>query len=239
MLHPRTNGILAWLTLFSIAMGFLEAAVVIYLRELYYPEGFNFPIKQMGNNIAIVEAFREVATLVMLLGAGVVAGRTRTERFGLFLYCFGVWDIFYYVFLKLTLNWPESLMTWDILFLLPTTWVGPVVAPVTVSLTMILLAITISKFTDQNSNTRINTAEWALLLTGALTLTAGFIYDYVAYLMKYFGFRAIFDPSNMQALMAKATGYLPSSFPWAIFLAGELAIIGAIGLFFFRNRRAQ
>jgi hypothetical protein len=239
MFHHRTNRTLAWLSLFSIAMGFLEAAVVLYLRELYYPEGFNFPLKLMSNNVAIVEVFREIATLVMLLGAGVVAGRTRTEKFGLFLYCFAVWDIFYYIFLKLTLNWPESLMTWDILFLIPTTWVGPVVAPVIVSLTMILLAITISKFTDQNLNTRLTLAEWALLLAGAITLTAGFVYDYVAYLMKYFGFRAIFNPSNMQALMAKATGYVPSFFPWAIFLAGELAIIGAIGLFFFRNRRAQ
>ena len=31
--------------IFAIAMGFLEAVIVIYLRKIYYPLGFNFPLK--------------------------------------------------------------------------------------------------------------------------------------------------------------------------------------------------
>jgi membrane protein implicated in regulation of membrane protease activity len=53
---------------------------------------------------------------------------------------FAIWDIFYYIFLWLLIGWPESFFTWDILFLLPVTWVGPVLAPVINSLTMIVLA---------------------------------------------------------------------------------------------------
>ena len=55
-----------WLTVFAVAMGFLEAAVVVYLRELYYPGGFEFPIVQITPKIVVVEIVREFTTLVML-----------------------------------------------------------------------------------------------------------------------------------------------------------------------------
>ena len=35
---------LIWLTVFAIAMGFLETTVVVYLREILYPNGFSFPL---------------------------------------------------------------------------------------------------------------------------------------------------------------------------------------------------
>ena len=31
------------LIIFAVSMGFLEAIVVVYIRELYYPDGFRFP----------------------------------------------------------------------------------------------------------------------------------------------------------------------------------------------------
>src|SRR4051812_6467788 len=126
------------LTLFSIAMGYLETAVVVYLRSMYFPAGFDHPVLSIPQNIAVTELWREIATLVMLIGAGIMAGKNGSQRFGFFIYCFAVWDIFYYVFLKVLLDWPESLFAWDVLFLLPVPWVGPVIAPVIVSLTMIL-----------------------------------------------------------------------------------------------------
>ena len=74
----------------------------------------------------------------MLAAAGLaIAGNFRQWLAG-FMISFGVWDIFYYVFLRLLIGWPESLMTWDLLFLLPVPWVGPVIAPVLVSLSMIV-----------------------------------------------------------------------------------------------------
>ncbi|MBN2481771.1 MAG: hypothetical protein JXB19_08530, partial [Bacteroidales bacterium] len=126
-----------WLTLFSIAMGFMESAVVVYIREISYPEGFDFPLVPMDNTLEVTEILREAATMIMLLAAGYLGGRTLSERFTWFLYCFAIWDIFYYVFLKLLLGWPASFMTWDILFLIPVAWTGPVITPVIISLTMI------------------------------------------------------------------------------------------------------
>lgn len=212
---------------------------MVYLRKLYYPEGFNFPMKMIDKDIAIVEIFRELATLIMLLGAGFIAGRSKTEKFGLFLYSFAVWDIFYYVFLKITLNWPESLFTWDILFLIPTTWVGPVIAPVIVSLVMIVFAFLISKFTNRNVNTKINLYEWLLLVVGSIVLIFGFVYDYVKFMLQYFSIGEIFSPSNTTRLMEKALTYVPLSFPWVIFTFGTVIIIGGIVLFYTRNKKYQ
>jgi len=235
MKTPEIHKVYIWITLFSIAMAFLETAVVVYMRKLYYPEGFSFPLKIMDKDIMIVEVFREFATLVMLLGAGFIAGRNRTEKFGLFLYSFAVWDIFYYVFLKVTLDWPSSLMTWDILFLIPTTWVGPVIAPVIVSLVMIVFAILISKFTSKNIQTKINLTEWMLLIVGSIVLIIGFTYDYIRFMLEYFSFAEIFTPSKIQALMAKAILYVPQSFPWFIFIFGMGLILFGMNLFYLRN----
>lgn len=237
MKTPEIRKVYIWITLFSIAMAFLETAVVVYMRKLYYPEGFNFPLKIMDKDIMVVEVFRELATLIMLLGAGFISGRNRTEKFGLFLYSFAVWDIFYYVFLKVTLDWPTSLMTWDILFLIPTTWVGPVIAPVIVSLVMIAFAALISKSTSRNIHAKISLTEWLLLIVGSIVLIIGFIYDYIRFMLEYFSFTEIFDPSKIQALMAKAIIYVPQSFPWLIFIVGLGLILFGINLFYLRNFR--
>jgi len=81
---------------------------------------------------------REAATLVMLLAVGGIAGRTRTTRLGYTAMAFGIWDIFYYVFLKIIYDWPKSLFDWDILFLIPLPWWGPVIAPVSIAVLMIV-----------------------------------------------------------------------------------------------------
>ncbi len=110
-------------------MGFLEAIVVVYVRELYYPDGFNFPLKPMPGWLIAVELVRELCTLLMLGGCGLDFRQEYLfQRLAVFLFIFGVWDIFYYIGLKIFLNWPESLFTWDILFLIPITWIGPVLA---------------------------------------------------------------------------------------------------------------
>src|SRR5258706_13054156 len=108
-----------WLALFSIAMGFLEAAVVVYLRKIYYPEGFRFPLAMMDPQLATIELLREASTVIMLAGVGILAGRSPQQRLALFFAAFSIWDLLYYVFLKLLLRWPESFFTWDILFLIP------------------------------------------------------------------------------------------------------------------------
>ena len=113
---------LVWLALFAIAMAYFEAAVVVYLRELFYPDYFPFPLKFIPLNLLAIELFREAATLVMLTAVAVVVGKKFWERFGYMIILFGVWDIFYYVWLKVTIGWPVSLQDWDILFLIPIPW---------------------------------------------------------------------------------------------------------------------
>jgi hypothetical protein len=114
-------------------MGILEAAVVVYLRRIYYPEGFAFPLDVMDPEILRTELIREAMTLVMLAAVAWIAAERVWSRLMAFLIAFGLWDIFYYVGLKLFLDWPVSLLEPDVLFLIPTTWVGPVLAPVLVA----------------------------------------------------------------------------------------------------------
>ena len=59
---------------------------------------------------------------------------------------FGVWDIWYYIFLRQITGWPSSLLDWDVLFLIPLPWWGPVIAPVSISLLLILGGTIVSQF---------------------------------------------------------------------------------------------
>ena len=127
---------LVWIAVFGIAFGFVEASVVVYLRGLYYPGGFTFPLKRMSDMHLVVELLREASTIVMLGAAAILAGSRLWERFGYFLVAFGLWDLFYYIWLKAMLDWPSSLTEWDILFLLPVPWIGPVIAPAVIALAM-------------------------------------------------------------------------------------------------------
>jgi hypothetical protein len=132
--HPFR--LLPWMTAFFIAMAFLESAVVVYLRALYYPEGFGFPLVPMDPALVATEMGREFATLVMLLAPAALVTRRALERFAWFCIGFGIWDIFYYVWLKVLLGWPASLAEPDLLFLLPVPWVGPVWAPCLISVSV-------------------------------------------------------------------------------------------------------
>ena len=46
----------------------------------------------------------------MLATLGMLAGRTWRRRAGYAALAFGVWDIFYYVFLRIISGWPKSLL---------------------------------------------------------------------------------------------------------------------------------
>jgi len=216
--QARSVKLLIWVTLFAIAMGFLETSVVVYLRELYYPDGFRFPLVVVSNKIAVVEFWREFCTIIMLVGIGIAAGRTRLERFAYFLVAFAVWDIFYYVFLEVLLGWPESLSTWDILFLIPVPWTGPVIAPCLVSLGLILLGTSIVYATDQDPKTRIRPAQWFLLLSGVGIILMSFMWDYFQ-LHKGSGsfIHALHSDSNM---FEDIKHYVPLDFNWYLFSGG-------------------
>jgi len=124
--------------IFAVAMAWVESAVVLYLRSLSQEFDPYEPVKlPLGANILRAEMVREAATLVMLGSAGWLAGRTWRSRLALAIVAFGTWDIFYYVFLVPLTRWPRSLLDWDILFLLPLPWWGPVLAPALIACLMI------------------------------------------------------------------------------------------------------
>lgn len=162
---------------FAVAMAYLEAAVVVYLRELYYPEGFSLPLKLIPAEIIWIEIGRELATLVMIASIAQVVGRWRWERFGWFLFLFGVWDIWYYIWLKLTLDWPSSLFEWDVLFLIPTPWIAPVIAPLLTALSMTVIGLRMIHEASSRWSYHPGRIAWALGLFGSALLFYSFMSD--------------------------------------------------------------
>ena len=219
------------LTVFSIAMGFMETTIVIYLRKVYYPLGFQFPLIPIEPTIAKIEFLREAATIIMLVGIGALSGKTRTQKFAFFIYCFAIWDIFYYVFLKLFLNWPESLFTWDILFLIPVPWVGPVFASCLVSLSMIVLACFITMPEEEKINDALKLKEWAFLSTGSIILIFSFVLDYFKHLLQEKATSSVWTLSSRDNLFNEMKRYIPTHYNWLLFWIGEIFIAYSIILY--------
>lgn len=217
------------LSIFGIAMGMLEAIVVVYLRELFYPSGFHFPLVLFTPKLYLIEIARETATIVMLAMVGILAGKNKLQRFAWFLFSFAVWDIFYYVGLKVLLNWPPSLLSWDILFLIPINWVGPVLAPLLCSLSMILFSFVIIRAQANANTVKISLAEWGLFALGSLLIFITFIKDSFLLIIQNCALFRLAPPQSDQRFHEIISHYSPSHFFWLLFALGELFII--IGIF--------
>ncbi len=163
------------LTVLGVSFGIIEASVVIYLRDIYYPEGFAFPVVIASAKITIAELIRELATLVLLFSTAFLIGRSRQTRLAIFGFLFGVWDIVYYLHLKIMLGWPESLFTWDVLFLLPTPWAGPVWAPVVVSAGLVYTAIVMLSYDERGVPLRFPKHFWFFELLMGLGIIITFL----------------------------------------------------------------
>jgi len=148
------GGGLRWMALlaFGASFGFVEAAVVSYLRRILdYQSGYQVgdrkvyvdlgfiafvqPVRSVLSDPALtqVEVAREAATIVMLAAVAVLAGETVRRRLAAFFVAFTVWDLTYYVFLRVLDGWPTSLLDLDVFFLIPVPWVGPVATAVVAS----------------------------------------------------------------------------------------------------------
>ena len=135
---------LFYLFVFAVSFGFVEAAVVVYLRTGLTPAGVApappATYQQVISSLALfprrllgVEICREAATMVMLLTVALLTAPRARERWACFLWCFAAWDLTYYLGLRVTLGWPSSLWDFDLLFLIPVPWVSQVWFPVLVS----------------------------------------------------------------------------------------------------------
>ena len=211
----------------AIAFAFVEAAVVEYLRALYYPlerGGFQFPLQTWEDLCAMgwehlrrlyIELGREAATLVMLATLGGAVGGNRREAWAHFMIAFGVWDIFYYVWLKLFLDWPAHLLTWDLLFLLPVPWVAPVLAPVIISLCLIGAGLTVLAYEQRERPLLISWGEWGLISAGGFVVILSFC----------------LDAGNVLA------GGMPRNFSWPLFLLGLATSVVMFARALYRNRQ--
>jgi hypothetical protein len=205
----------AALLLFGISFGYLEAAVVVYLRAIYDPirhrlhpgRGADelFPLispQELANagpenpRRLLIEIGREASTIAMLAAFGLAAGRNFNQRMAAFAVVFGLWDIFFYVFLRLMIHWPQSLFTWDILFLIPLPWVGPVIAPVIVAATLVVCGLISLGLGGMPARPR----EWMAMIVGGIVVILSFVWDY----------------RNTMA------GGLPNPFNWPLFFAREV-----------------
>jgi hypothetical protein len=163
---------------FSIAFAYIEAAVVVYLRAIFHPSGFTFPLAEFGisplwKRLLLTETGREASTLVLIFTSSWLFGRNLQQRFAFFLTIFAIWDIFYYVWLKVLLDWPSSIMDWDILFLIPIAWAGPVLAPILISLTLLIFAIIILYRSSQARPLKPTLTGWlAFILTGLVVVVS-------------------------------------------------------------------
>ncbi len=124
--------------IFAAAMAWMESAAVFYLRSLVGRiDPYQAHPLPMAARLAACELIRELATMVLLTAAGWLAGRRWWGRFGFFAAAFGAWDIWYYAILKWLCGWPRTWLDWDVLFLIPLPWWGPVVAPMGIGLLLI------------------------------------------------------------------------------------------------------
>ena len=192
---------------FAIAMAWVEAASVFYIRALVDRiEPYQAHPLPMNPTLGNVELWREASTLVMLATLGLLAGRTWRRRAGYAALAFGAWDIFYYVFLRLISGWPRTVLDWDILFLLPLPWWGPVLAPVSIALVMIVWGTLVTQADDAKAGSR---PAWALAWAGIVLALAVFMTD---------AWRAL--PNGRQAV----TDVLPTTFNWPLFVVALLLI---------------
>jgi hypothetical protein len=190
---------------FAIAMAWVESASVFYIRALVDRiEPYQANPLPLNDALGYVELWREAATLVMIATLGMLAGRTWRRRAGYAALAFGTWDIFYYVFLRIMTGWPRTLLDWDILFLLPLPWWGPVLAPVSIALLMVVWGTLATQSEDGATD-----ARWALVSAYAgIALALGvFMID---------AWRAL--PDGREAILR----VLPTTFNWPVFTVALL-----------------
>jgi hypothetical protein len=201
-----------WLivVLYAAAMAYVESAVVLYLRTMVgHMDPYQADPLALPEGLIRAEMVREAATLLMLFAVGWLAGRTWRSRLGYTLVAFGVWDILYYVFLVPLSGWPRSLLDWDILFLLPLPWWGPVLAPVSIAVLMVVGGTMVSLFDRPERALWPGPWAWGASLVGAALA----VYVFMADAIRVAG-------GGAEAIRS----VLPTQFNWPVFVVAWLLL---------------
>jgi hypothetical protein len=209
----RVAGRFLWVSVYAIAMAYLEAAAVVYLRALLGLTDITDVDVSLGP-YGLTEIGREAATIVMLVAVGCLAGCHRSERWAFGLFAFGIWDVFYYVWLRVLLAWPESLLGWDLLFLIPLPWWGPVLAPALIAVLVCVVTFLAVVRMDRGQPLGITPLRSAGVAGGALLALYVFTSDAIHALLA--------GPVDWDTLR-------PTQFNWPLFLVA-LVLMAAPGL---------
>ena len=191
-------------------MAQVEAAVVVHLRSVYYPGNplEIFPLTLLSGRDLAIELVRESATIVMIFAVAMLAERRGTRRFAAFVYIFGVWDLFYYLWLKLMIGWPTSWLEWDVLFLIPWPWFGPWLAPALIALLFVIWGGSVL--------VQAKAVTW--LRPGILLFTLGAFSGVVSFLSPALPLLA----GGQEAFRH----FVPQAFPWTLYVVG-VVMMGA------------
>jgi len=192
--------------IFAIAMAYLESAVVVYLRGMYRIEDLVRDTNFIVDVYTFIEIGREASTLVMLVMIGLIAGNTRQKKIAFSIFAFGIWDIFYYVWLFLFIQWPKSIFDWDILFLIPLPWWGPVITPILISVLLIAFAYLLI----MEIKFKITLFDWIIYCASVIIVLYTFMED---------SFRSLISGGiNLNEIR-------PTNYNWALFLVAYLSMI--------------
>ncbi len=203
------------LTLYAIAMAQVEASVVVHLRTIYYPGNplAIFPLSLLSHRDLLIELVRELATVVMILSIALLSGWKRGMVFAIFVYVFGLWDIFYYVWLKLMIGWPQGWLEWDVLFLIPWPWLGPWITPALIALLFVIWGGWVIWTGAQVSYTKFHLL---LFLSGIILALAAFLFPTASLL-----------PQGEAAFRH----FVPNGFLWWLYVPGLLLMTLSLLLF--------
>jgi len=211
-----TNRLHQWIGLaaFAIAMAFAESAVVVYVRQIYYPENplVIFPLNILSPHHLVIEWARELATLVMILSVAWLTEKGFVRIFAAFVYVFGLWDIFYYLWLKLIIGWPVSWLEWDILFLIPWIWMGPWIAPASIAVLFVVWG------------------GWVLVSPQSFRFTKLSAWVFIVGIG--FGLAAFLQPAVPLLLQGVDAfqQFMPGEFWWGLFITGYVLMAVALVL---------
>jgi hypothetical protein len=111
----------------------------------------------------VVEVGREICTLLLMIAVAALTKGPFPRRLASFTFVFGIWDLSYYAALWLFEGWPASPADWDLLFLLPVPWFGPVLAPVVISAIGIAGAVSVHLILDRRGKLVVPRFGFALI----------------------------------------------------------------------------
>lgn len=192
--------------IFAVAMAYLESSVVVYLRALYGIEDLVRDTPLTADIFTGIEIGREAATLIMLVIIGLLSGNTWQKKNGYSIFAFAIWDIFYYIWLYVFIQWPKSLFEWDILFLIPLPWWGPVITPIIISIFLII----ISYLLIIDAKFKVNSLDWIIFCLSIITILYTFMEDSIKTLL--FGTGSINEVK-------------PTDFNWILFFIAYISMI--------------